>query len=101
MATLVIRSRSQTGAAATNGKKRSCEFSKLNTPSTPSAWSSGARCAASSTDCESWTSTFMSGPYRVGTHGAPRPDSARLLSAKEDTVKPDDHYIVITADSHA
>ena len=32
MATFVIRSSEQTGAAATSGKKTSWEFSKLNTP---------------------------------------------------------------------
>ena len=73
MATLVMRSRSHTGAAATSGKKRSCEFSKLKTPSTPSAWSSGARRAASITDCDSCTSTCMGMVGDgSGTDSAPR-----------------------------
>ena len=88
MATLVMRSRSHTGAAATSGKKRSCEFSKLKTPSTPSAWSSGARRAASMTDCESWTSTCMGmrGSYR----GTTSPPAASVRTAPERSTTDED-----------
>ena len=65
MATLVIRSSEHTGAAATNGKKRSCAFSKLNTPSTPRRSSSWARCAAPTTELDSITSTLSVTPANL------------------------------------
>jgi len=58
MATFVIRSSEQTGAAAMSGKKRSWAFSKVNTPSTPVRCRSRARWAASITELDSITSNF-------------------------------------------